>query len=327
MDQQRRPQNSGTHQRVSVAELNGDERDAQDCRRGETRDRDGRGPPDLGSAHDREDEQQQCTGARESAQCVELSPVHGCARRCRDHAQPREEQRKRDRSREQKRCAPGEFGQQSTEDQTEREATRSAHGVDTESLVASGPLGERRRDDRQARGHGERGGDPLDEAQSDDDRIDVDDGARDRGDAEHPQGHQEHPAAAEQITCTPAQQQQTAVAQHISAHDPLQLRLTHVEVFADRRQCDTDHRDVEAVEEERSRQNHKEQPYPSGPPRRGSDVESGDVQVRRWLGRRPIGVVCPIVDARRIGPVRDDHVSCVVCHASNYMHMHSMRIH
>ena len=67
---------------------------------------------------------------------------------------------------------------------------------------------------------GERGGDPLDEAQSDDDRIDVDDGARDRGDAEHPQGHQEHPAAAEQITCTPAQQQQIGQTVNQFGRDP-----------------------------------------------------------------------------------------------------------
>ena len=136
------------------------------------------------------------------------------------------------------------------EDEAEREAAGARRGVDAEGAVALGALGERRRDDRQARRRGEGRGGALQEARDDEQRAVVDEPAEGRGDGEDAQRDEQRPAAAEQVGGAPAEQQQAAVAEHVAGDDPLQLRGREVQVGVDRGQRDADHRDVEPVEEE-----------------------------------------------------------------------------
>ena len=70
---------------------------------------------------------------------------------------------------------------------------------------------------------------------------------RDDEDAER---DQEDAPPAEQVGGAAAEQQEAAVAEHVGAHDPLQRARRQVQVGADRRQRDADHRHVERVEEE-----------------------------------------------------------------------------
>ena len=71
-------------------------------------------------------------------------------------------------------------------------------------------------------------------------------------DEEDGERDEEHAPATEQVGGTTAQQQEAAVAEHVGAHHPLERARRHVEVAADRGQCDADHGDVEGVQEERA---------------------------------------------------------------------------
>ena len=87
-----------------------------------------------------------------------------------------------------------------------------------------------------------------------------------RRDDEHAEGDQEHPPPPEQVGGSAPQQQEPAVAEDVGAHHPLQRRRGHVEVGADRRQRDADHRDVEGVEEEGAAQHEQRTPGAAAQP-------------------------------------------------------------
>ena len=62
----------------------------------------------------------------------------------------------------------------------------------------------------------------------------------------------------------PPSEQQAAVAEDVAADQPLQGGRGEVELGADRGQCDADHRDVEAVEEQDDAEGDQQRPGPRG---------------------------------------------------------------
>ena len=106
----------------------------------------------------------------------------------------------------------------------------------------------------------------------------VDEAAEAGGDEEDGERDQEHPPAAEQVGGAAAEQQEAAVAEHVRAHHPLQRAGGHVEVGADRREGDADHRDVEGVEEEGAAEHEQHAPRAPAQPV-GAAVEGRRMRV------------------------------------------------
>ena len=83
-----------------------------------------------------------------------------------------------------------------------------------------------------------------------------------RREREHDERDDQHALAAEQVGRAPAEQQETAVAQHVAADDPLQGRGGEIEVGFDAGERNADHRDVQSVEEEDAAENEERDPQP-----------------------------------------------------------------
>jgi hypothetical protein len=105
---------------------------------------------------------------------------------------------------------------------------------------------------------------PLEESRRDQERPVIRETTQHGCDEEEAERDQEHAAASEQVRPSAAEQQEPAVAQDVRAHDPLQRAGGHAEVLADRRQGNTDHRDVERVEEKRTAQDEQSTPRTMG---------------------------------------------------------------
>ena len=93
-------------------------------------------------------------------------------------------------------------------------------------------------------------------------RAVVDDSAERRGDDEDGERRYEDAATAEQIGGAATEEQEPAVAEDVRAHDPLERARRHVQVGANRRKGDADHRHIECVEEERAAENEEHCPGP-----------------------------------------------------------------
>jgi hypothetical protein len=76
-------------------------------------------------------------------------------------------------------------------------------------------------------------------------------------------------AASEQVGGAAAEQEQTAVAEDVARHDPLQLSSGEVKVLLDGGQCHPDHRHVESVEEQDTAEDDERGPQRPAPPGRG----------------------------------------------------------
>ena len=105
----------------------------------------------------------------------------------------------------------------------------------------------------------------------------VDERAEQRREREHRERHQQHAPPAEQVRGAPAEQQQAAVAEHVSADDPLQGRGGEVEVGIDAGEGNADHRDVQSVQEEDAAQDEERDPRPPVETGRGNRGWGGDV--------------------------------------------------
>ena len=99
---------------------------------------------------------------------------------------------------------------------------------------------------------------------------------------EHRQRAEQHAPAPEQVGRAPAEQQQAAVAEHVTAHHPLQGRGGEAEVGVDAGERDADHRDVQSVEEEDAAEDEERDP--------GAPVEGGGVS--GWGGDAHPPIVC-----------------------------------
>ena len=195
------------------------------------------------------------------------------------------ERDQRDRHREEERPAPADARHQTPEDQAERVAAGAEDGVDRECLVASGALGEVGGDDREPGRRGERRGQALDEAGEDQQWPATDQASGERCDREDGERDQEDLAPAEQVGRAAAEEQQSAVPEDVAADQPLEGRGREVELRADRRQRDADHRDVQSVEEQDDAERHEECPGPTVPGggSSGVTVEAG----REVMGEKP----------------------------------------
>ena len=80
---------------------------------------------------------------------------------------------------------------------------------------------------------------------------------------------QEHAPTPEKVGGAPAEQDETAVAEHVGADDPLQRRGRQVQIGADRRQGDAHHRHVEPFEEDGPAQDEQYRPRPPAETGRG----------------------------------------------------------
>ena len=83
-------------------------------------------------------------------------------------------------------------------------------------------------------------------------------------DREDPHPEQEHPASPEQVGGASTEQHEAAVAEHVRAHDPLQLARAHPELGADRGQRDAHHRDVHALHEDGAAEHEQQRESRSG---------------------------------------------------------------
>ncbi len=257
--QRARAQDPEAHERRSGAALDGDEERQQHPAQREGPDRLRGGPALVGGLDDGPHEQEHPGGQRQRPGHVEAPAVERRGPVVRDHARPDREQRERDRHGKQEGPAPAELGQDPAEDEAEREAAGSRRGVDAEGSVALRTLREGRRDDRQAGRSGEGSRRALQEARDDEQGAVVDEPAEGRGDREDAQRDEQGPAPAEEIGGPPAEQQQSAVTEHVAGHDPLQLRGREVQVGVDRGKGDADHRDVEPVEEQHAAQDDEQE--------------------------------------------------------------------
>ena len=241
------------------------------CRSRERAERARRAPAHVRRVDEREHEQQHRGGHRHGACDVERArePRPTAVR---DETKPGEECDERKRCRQEEHPAPADLGQEPAEDEAEREAGRAGRRVDRERLVARGALGERRRDDREPGGRGERRADALHEARRDQERAACRETAECRGNDEDAERDQEHTPPTQQVGRPAAEQQEAAVAEHVGAHDPLQRARRHVEVVSDRGKGDADHRHVKRIEEQRAAEHEERSP---GAPRK---------LVRLWAG-------------------------------------------
>ena len=168
-----------------------------------------------------------------------------------------EQRQERHGRRDEERPPPADLGQQAAEHEAEREAARGGGGVHAERLVAGRALRERRRDDRERCGRGERRAQALHEAGRDEQRPvgrepaergrDDEDAERDRGTRAaarrgRPRGHR---AAGNRRSRARTRSPPTAASWSTCGGRP------------DRGQGDTDHRDVERVEEDGGAENEK----------------------------------------------------------------------
>jgi hypothetical protein len=92
------------------------------------------------------------------------------------------------------------------------------------------------------------------------------------GDNEYTERDQEDAPPPEEVRRPPSEKEKAAVAEHVRAHHPLQRARRQVEVAADRRQSDSDHRDVERIQEEGAAQHEQRAP---GPPAQPAAVVEG----------------------------------------------------
>ena len=77
---------------------------------------------------------------------------------------------------------------------------------------------------------------------------------------EHGERDQEDPAPAEQVGGAAAEQHEAGVPEHVGADHPVRGAGGQVEVRADRRHGDVEHRDVDALEEEGAAQDEEQGP-------------------------------------------------------------------
>lgn len=204
--------------------------------------------------------QQHGAGGGQGAEQVEAVPGRRRGGPARDQPEGREEQGGGHQHRREEHPAPAERGEQAADHQAEGETAGSGAGEDQQGLVAPRALLVRRGDQGQCgRGH-EGGGDAGDEA----------------GDHQHPalgrqtpearegeedrQPDQEHTAAAEQVGRAPAEEGETGVAEHIGAHHPGRGVGGEPQIGPDRRDRDGHHRDVGALQEDRSAQDEQQRP-------------------------------------------------------------------
>ena len=199
-----------------------------------------------------------------------------------------------ERHRDQEGPAPADAGQQSAQDQPGRVAAGAEDGEDRQGPVAGRPFVERGGEDGQRGRRGERGGEALDEAGDDQQRAVVDEAADQRGDGEDGERDQEDPAAAEQVGGTAAEQQQTAVAEHVAVDDPLQRGGRQAQFGTDGRQRHAHHRHVETVEEHHDAQHREDAPEARGP----ALVGPGRRRLRRGAGTGGVSVIVTARNAR-----------------------------
>ena len=218
---------------------------------------------DVRRADDGEHEQDHRRGDRQRAGEVEAA-LQARVVVARHDAVRDDQQQRGHHDRREEHPAPADRGQQAADDHAEAEARRGHARVDQQRPVALAPLREAGRDDREpGRGHEARR-DAGDEARDDHQPALARDPAEAGEDDEDRHPQQEHPASPEQVGGTTAEQHEAAVAEHVRAHDPLQLARGHAELGADRGQRDAHHRDVDALHEDGAAEDEQQRQSGSG---------------------------------------------------------------
>ena len=130
---------------------------------------------------------------------------------------------------------------QAADDRAERQAERPDRPPDADRGRPLAGVGERRGDDREARGHHQRRAEALHRPRRDQHVGAAGQARRQRGEREDDQAGQEHPASAEDVRDPAADQQQAAEHEQVAAHDPLKPADRQVQAALDRRERDVDH--------------------------------------------------------------------------------------
>ncbi len=142
--------------------------------------------------------------------------------------------------------APGDpVGEHAAEHEADAAATAGDGAVVRDRARALVALAERRREQRERRGSGDRGAHALHGARAEQPRGGWRQAACERGGREERDAGDEHAAAAEDVTGARAQQQQAAERQRVGALHPREARGREVQRAVDLRQRGDDDRDVE----------------------------------------------------------------------------------
>ena len=153
---------------------------------------------------------------------------------------------------------PKALREQAAEQHAEAAAEAAHRAPHAERAVALAALGERGRDDREARGRDDRAAEALQRARADQQRRASSPARKQRSEREQRRAGEEHAPAAEQVGRAPAEHQKAAEGDRVGVHDPLQPRRREAEAVADRRQRDVDDRDVEDDHELRQADEHEQ---------------------------------------------------------------------
>ena len=268
-------------------------------------DRPGRAPAGLRGGRDRVDEQRQATGHGNRAERV-IAPPLGGEPALRHDARGQRQRRRTDRDVEEEDVLPARVaGEQPAGDHADGRPARPDGPPRAQRLVALGALGEHVHHDRQRGRHDDRRAQSLQEAHRDQEALRGRQPAAQRGRGEHEQAGHQDAAAPQQIRGAAAQQQEAAEGEPVAGHDPLQVRLRHVQLAADGRQRDVDDREVRDRHEERDSQHRERAPATDLMPA----LARG--QGGRYLGHVSCSVQCR-TGLRPAGRRSDGRSTCVM---------------